>query len=89
VTVSIPLVDHSSVLDLDRVHNLPLKVKDGYSVIADISTEYLVTDQSQQYFLELYKEDFQVRDDENLTFVIYLTFLTLEADYTCVFDVQI
>ena len=36
-------------------------MKDGYSVVADISTEYLVTDRSQQYFLELYKDDFQVR----------------------------
>eukprot|EP00094_Tigriopus_californicus_P014484 TCALIF_14079-PA protein Name:"Protein of unknown function" AED:0.36 eAED:0.36 QI:0/1/0/1/1/1/2/0/558 len=59
VTVSIPLVDKSSILDLNRVHNLPLKVKDGYSVIADIDTEYLVTDQSKRYFLELFKEDFQ------------------------------
>ena len=60
VTLSIPLIDQNSVLDLHRVHNLPLKVKDGYSVIADISTEYLVSDESKQYFLELYKEDFQV-----------------------------
>ena len=36
------------------------QVKDGYSVVADISTEYLVTDRTQQYFLELYKDDFQV-----------------------------
>lgn len=35
-------------------------MKDGYSVVADISTEYLVTDSTQQYFLELYKDDFQV-----------------------------
>lgn len=59
VTISIPLVDQSSILDLNRVHNLPLKVKDGYSVIADIDTEYLVTDKSKRYFLELFKEDFQ------------------------------
>ena len=59
VTVSVPLVDGGSVLELNRVHNLPLKVKDGYSVIADISTEYLVADSTRLYFLELFKEDFQ------------------------------
>ena len=41
-------------------------MKDGYSVVADISTEYLVTDRTQQYFLELYKDDFQVRADKKL-----------------------
>ena len=40
--------------------DVSFQVKDGYSVVADISTEYLVTDRSQQYFLELYKDDFQV-----------------------------
>lgn len=60
VTVSVPLVDSSAILELNRVHNLPLKVKDGYSVMADITTEYLVTDWNKQYYLELYKEDFQV-----------------------------
>ncbi len=59
VTVLVPLVDRTAVLDLNRVHNLPVKVKDGYSVIADITTDYLVSDKSKTYFLELYKEDFQ------------------------------
>ncbi len=59
VTVSIPLVDSEAVLELNRVHNLPLKVKDGYSVMADISTEYLVTDRHKEFYLELFKEDFQ------------------------------
>ncbi len=60
VTVRVPLVDGSAALRLHRVHNLPIKVKDGYSVIADIATEYLVTDAGKRYFLELHKEDFQV-----------------------------
>ena len=59
VQIDIPLVDLGAVLDLHRVHNLPLKVKDGYSVTADIDTDYLVTDSSREYFLELHKEDFQ------------------------------
>jgi hypothetical protein len=52
-------VDLASILDLHRVHNLPLKVKEGYSVTADIATDYLVTDYTKTYFLELNKEDFQ------------------------------
>ena len=59
VTVSVPLVDAASALDLSRVHNLPVKVKDGYSVVVDVDTEYLVTDPSKEYYLELRKEDFQ------------------------------
>ena len=58
VRLSIPLVDYSNVLDLTKVHNLPLKAKDGYSVKVDISAEYLVTDNSRNHFLELHKEDF-------------------------------
>jgi hypothetical protein len=58
--LTIPLVDLASILDLHRVHNLPLKVKEGYSVTADIATDYLVTDYTRTYFLELNKEDFQV-----------------------------
>ncbi len=58
VRLSIPLVDLNNVLDLTRVHNLPLKAKDGYSVQVDIDTEYLVTDSSRNHFLELHKEDF-------------------------------
>ena len=60
VQMTIPLVDLASILDLHRVHNLPLKVKEGYSVTADIATDYLVTDYTKSYFLELNKEDFQV-----------------------------
>ena len=58
VRLSIPLVDYSNVLDLTKVHNLPLKAKDGYSVKVDINAEYLVTDNSRNHFLELHKEDF-------------------------------
>lgn len=58
VRLSIPLIDYGSVLDLNRVHNLPLKAKDGYSVKVDITAEYLVTDPSRNHFLELNKEDF-------------------------------
>lgn len=58
VRLSIPLVDYNNVLDLTKVHNLPLKAKDGYSVQVDIDTEYLVTDGSRHHFLELHKEDF-------------------------------
>ena len=57
--LSIPLIDLGAIMDLHRVHNLPLKVKDGYSVTADIDTEYLVTDTTRKYFLELHKDDFQ------------------------------
>ena len=32
VAVSVPLVDGKNVLKLYRVHNLPLKVRNGYSV---------------------------------------------------------
>lgn len=59
VQLTIPLVDMASIMDLHRVHNLPLKVKEGYSVTADIATDYLVTDYTRTYFLELNKEDFQ------------------------------
>merc|ERR1712223_1279097 len=58
VRLSIPLVDFNNVLDLTKVHNLPLKAKDGYSVKVDITAEYLVTDASRNHFLELHKEDF-------------------------------
>ena len=58
VRLSIPLVDYNNVLDLTKVHNLPLKAKDGYSVKVDINAEYLVTDSSRNHFLELHKEDF-------------------------------
>ena len=57
--LSIPLIDLGAIMDLHRVHNLPLKVKDGYSVTADVDTEYLVTDTTRKYFLELHKDDFQ------------------------------
>lgn len=43
VHLSIPLCDRSNDLNLYRVHNLPLKVRDGYSVTADLDTEYLLT----------------------------------------------
>lgn len=59
VRLSIPLVDLSNVLDLTKVHNLPLKAKDGYSRKVEITAEYLVTDSSRNHFLELHKEDFQ------------------------------
>ena len=65
VHLTIPLINLGGIMDLHRVHSLPLKVKDGYSVTADVDTEYLVTDASREYFLELKKEDFQVR--KNLT----------------------
>ena len=58
VRLSIPLVDLGNVLDLTKVHNLPLKAKDGYSVKVDITAEYLVTDASRNHYLELHKEDF-------------------------------
>ena len=58
VRLGIPLVDLGNVLDLTKVHNLPLKAKDGYSVKVDITAEYLVTDASRNHFLELHKEDF-------------------------------
>ena len=58
VRLSIPLVDVTNVLDLTKVHNLPLKAKDGYSVKVDITAEYLVTDSSRNHYLELHKEDF-------------------------------
>ena len=48
IRLSIPLVDYGNVLDLTKVHNLPLKAKDGYSVKVDINAEYLVTDNSRQ-----------------------------------------
>ena len=58
VSVSVPLMDITNVMDLTKVHNLPLKAKDGYSVKVDITAEYLVTDNSRNHFLELHKEDF-------------------------------
>ena len=60
IHLTIPLINLAGILDLHRVHSLPLKVKDGYSLTADVDTEYLVTDSTRQYFLELKKEDFQV-----------------------------
>ena len=60
IHLTIPLINLGGIMDLHRVHSLPLKVKDGYSVTADVDTEYLVTDSSREYFLELKKEDFQV-----------------------------
>ena len=59
VHLSIPLVDKSNELSLYRVHNLPLKVRNGYSVTADIETEYLLTAKNGEYHLPLSKEDFQ------------------------------
>lgn len=59
VHLSIPLCDRSNDLNLYRVHNLPLKVRDGYSVTADLDTEYLLTAKEGKYHLELSKEDFQ------------------------------
>jgi len=59
VHLSIPLVDKSNELHLYRVHNLPLKVRNGYSVTADIDTEYLLTARNGEYHLPLSKEDFQ------------------------------
>ncbi len=60
VQLSVPLVDNSGAgLELYRVHNLPLKMRDGYTVTADIETEYLLVAQGGQYHLELSKEDFQ------------------------------
>jgi len=59
VHLSIPLVDKSNELGLYRVHNLPLKVRNGYSVTADIDTEYLLTAQNGDFHLPLSKEDFQ------------------------------
>ena len=59
VRLSVPLVDAAAGLDLYRVHNLPLKMRDGYSVTADIETEYLLVAQGGLYHLELSKEDFQ------------------------------
>ena len=58
IRLSIPLIDYNNVLDLTKVHNLPLKAKDGYSVKVDITAEYVVTDTSRNHFLELHKEDF-------------------------------
>ena len=54
-----PLVDRENQLKLYRVHNLPLKVRNGYSVTADINTEYLITGKNGQYNLPIKKEDFQ------------------------------
>jgi hypothetical protein len=60
VQLSVPLVDNSGAgLELYRVHNLPLKMRDGYTVTADIETEYLLVAGGGQYHLELSKEDFQ------------------------------
>lgn len=59
VHLSIPLVDKSNELGLYRVHNLPLKVRNGYSVTADIDTEYLLTAKNGDFHLPLSKEDFQ------------------------------
>uniref|UniRef100_A0A0K2TW19 Uncharacterized protein n=1 Tax=Lepeophtheirus salmonis TaxID=72036 RepID=A0A0K2TW19_LEPSM len=58
VRITIPLIDLGNRMELSKVHNLPLKVRDGYSVTADIDTEYLVTDAPRNYYLELLKEDF-------------------------------
>ena len=60
VAVSIPLVDRGNELNLYRVHNLPLKVRNGYSVTADIDTEYLLIGRNGEYNLAIEKEDFQV-----------------------------
>ncbi len=65
VTVKVPLMDLEASLKLNKVHNLPIKVKDGYSVIADIDTDYLVTDETSNYYLELHKQDFQVSNKSN------------------------
>ena len=62
VQLSVPLVDRAAGLDLYRVHNLPLKMRDGYTVTADIETEYLLVAQGGQFHLELSKEDFQVEE---------------------------
>jgi len=59
VHLSIPLIDKSNELSLYRVHNLPLKVRNGYSVTADIDTEYLLTARNGDFHLPLSKEDFQ------------------------------
>jgi hypothetical protein len=59
VRVSVPLVDNDAGLSLYRVHNLPLKMRDGYSLTADIETEYLLVAKGGLYHLELSKEDFQ------------------------------
>ena len=59
IAVSIPLVDRGNDLTLYRVHNLPLKVRNGYSVTADIDTEYLLTGRNGDFHLAIKKEDFQ------------------------------
>ncbi|XP_023336352.1 uncharacterized protein LOC111707463 isoform X2 [Eurytemora carolleeae] len=59
VHISVPIQDSSNDLQLYRVHNLPLKVRGGYSVTADINTEYLLVGRGGEYHLELSKEDFQ------------------------------
>ena len=69
--LSIPLIDLGAIMDLHRVHNLPLKVKDGYSVTADIETEYLVTDTTRKYFLEMHKDDFQDCQVSNFVLLSY------------------
>ena len=38
---------------------MPLKVRNGYSVTADIDTEYLITGKNGEYNLPIKKEDFQ------------------------------
>ena len=84
--LSIPLIDLGAIMDLHRVHSLPLKVKDGYSVTADVDTEYLVTDTTRKYFLELHKNDFQDCQvyhmyipyrTYNTVFIVKLSFYTL------------
>jgi len=59
VAVSVPLIDQGNELNLYRVHNLPLKVRNGYSVTADINTDYLLIGRNGEYNLAIKKEDFQ------------------------------
>ena len=59
VGLSVPLLDSANMLHLYRVHNLPVKVRAGYSVTADITTEYLLVGREGEYHLPLAKQDFQ------------------------------